>query len=238
MNNSVNLSSILSGTVDQIQHNSRLAIIYLALMIPLSSVSTFYEAQGGDSQSNFNFGLMIDEALISQGAVAIAVVIGVFIIGLLAQYWLYAGMTRGTHTPSFNRLLPYIGMYILSSFAIGLGFVLLIIPGIILSVRWIALMPAVIDRDSGAMNAFGESWNMTDGYGWSIFGAAFIIGVVMIVIGIMVGITGAASGTASVLASFLGAVLESVAVLVFAAFAVTVYHQLRDDTQEMVDAFE
>ncbi len=237
MNDSVNLSSILSGMIDQIQQHSRLAIIYLAIMTPLAAASLYFEGQGGRA-SNFNFGLMIDEALLSQGAVAVIVVIGVFVVGLLAHYWLFAGMTRNTETPSFDRFWPYLGIYILSSFAIGLGFVALIIPGFILSVRWIALLPSVINRSEGAMDAFGENWEMTKGYGWSIFGAGLIIGVVLITVAIVIGIMAAFLGEASFIASFLAATLETVFTLVFVAFSVTVYHQLRDDKEELAGVFE
>ncbi len=238
MNDQVNLSSLLSGTVEQLQAQGRLVLIYLALMIPLVTASTYFEGQGGGSGSAFDFGFSIDEALISQGAVAVTVVISVFIIGMLAHYWLFAGMTRRTEAPSFNRFFPYLGMYILSSIAIVFGFVLFIVPGFILSVRWIALLPIVIDRGDRAMDAFGDSWKMTQGYGWSIFGAGLIIGIALLGVAIVFGLATAFSGPASLFGSFLSASLETVFTAVFAALSVTVYNQLRDDNDALTNVFE
>lgn len=239
MNDQVNLSSLLQGSVDQIRENGRLVLIYLAVMIPLGAIGLYFEAQAGRVNSgNFNFGLMIDEALLSQGAVAVISVIGAFVAGLLAHYWLLAGLTRRTDAPAFDRFWPYIGMYILSSLAIGFGFILIIIPGIILSVRWMPLLPMVIDRDSGATDAFGDAWAMTDGYGWSIFGAALIMGVLLMIGGAAVGGAGYFFGQFSFLAAGLNAIMEAIFALAFVALAVTVYDQLRDGTEELAEVFE
>lgn len=75
-----------------------------------------------------------------------------------------------------------------------MGFVMLIIPGIIIACRLVFVSYLVMDKDLDAMTAVEESWRMTRGYGWKIFFLAivsfFIIiaGLLMLIVGVFVSI--------------------------------------------------
>ncbi|MBS0000668.1 MAG: hypothetical protein KFF73_16930 [Cyclobacteriaceae bacterium] len=70
--------------------------------------------------------------------------------------------------------------YLLMNFIIGIGMVMLIIPGIIFACK-LAFVPfLVIDKNMNAMDALKTSWSMTDGYAMNIF----LIGVLAIFISI------------------------------------------------------
>ena len=57
---------------------------------------------------------------------------------------------------------------------IGLGFLFLIVPGIILACR-LAFVPfLVMDKDMEPVAAVEKSWEMTRGYAWTIFGMALL----------------------------------------------------------------
>jgi hypothetical protein len=63
---------------------------------------------------------------------------------------------------------------ILSALAMGAGFLLLIVPGIIV---WLALSlvyPVIIAEDSSGADSLGRSWELTKGYRWKIFVAALV----------------------------------------------------------------
>lgn len=212
--------------------------VYLALMIPLGALSQYFDEQGADNNNLFNFGLMIDQALIDQGALAVVVVLGVFVIGLLAHYWLYAAMTKRTNSPGFGRFWPYLGIYILGSLAIGFGLILVIVPGIILAIRWTPLIAVVIDRDDRAMDSFGDSWDMTRGHGWSLFGAVLILVIALIAVGAVVGGMTVVLGEGSIANSVLAAAVEAVGSAVYAAFAVGAYRLMRDDREQLAEVFE
>ena len=64
---------------------------------------------------------------------------------------------------------------------IGLGFVLLIIPGIILACRLAFVSYLVMDKNMEPVAAVEKSWEMTKGHGWQIFGMGLL--VIPIVIG-------------------------------------------------------
>jgi uncharacterized membrane protein len=63
---------------------------------------------------------------------------------------------------------------------IGLGFVMLIVPGIIFACRLAFVNYLVIDRKMEAIEALKASWAMTRGHGWTIFGMALLAFLIVI----------------------------------------------------------
>jgi hypothetical protein len=81
-----------------------------------------------------------------------------------------------------SLILPVIGVAILVGLITGIGFVLLVVPGIIASVMlWVAIPVAVVERP-GVIESLKRSADLTKGYRWSIFGILIVIGIVLIVI--------------------------------------------------------
>jgi hypothetical protein len=72
-----------------------------------------------------------------------------------------------------------------------IGFVMLIIPGIIILCRLSFVSYLVMDKNMEAMKAVEESWRMTRGYGWTIFGMGmiaifvFIAGLICCFVGVI-----------------------------------------------------
>jgi len=58
---------------------------------------------------------------------------------------------------------------------VGVGIVMLIIPGIIFACKLAFVPYLVIDKGLDAVEAAKTSWKMTKGYSWTIFGAALLI---------------------------------------------------------------
>lgn len=63
---------------------------------------------------------------------------------------------------------------------VGVGFVLLIIPGIIFACKLVFTPYLVVDRKMEVIEAVKESWRMTNGHAWKVFG----MGLLAILIGI------------------------------------------------------
>lgn len=80
-----------------------------------------------------------------------------------------------------------IGVSFLSGFGIVLGLILLVIPGIILFVRWSIAVPIVLSERQGASAALRESWYRTEGHFWPIFGLFLLIYVPVLIVGFGVG---------------------------------------------------
>lgn len=61
------------------------------------------------------------------------------------------------------------GASILAGIAIGIGFVLLILPGLYLITIWSVIIPAIVLGGSRAMESFGRSRELVRGHEWNVF---------------------------------------------------------------------
>ena len=93
-------------------------------------------------------------------------------VSIFMQFWCTAGLLE-----DLNRRAPEAGGFVsvfvvglFSTVAILIGLVLLIIPGVILLVRWSIAVPIVVSEGGGASSALGESWERTSEGFWPILG--------------------------------------------------------------------
>jgi hypothetical protein len=100
----------------------------------------------------------------------------------------------------FSHAAPYLGTLILAGIlagiAIAIGFVLIIIPGLILLTIWAVISPAIVVEDKGVFESFGRSRELVRGHGWQVFGAIVLTFLIIIVVGIVLSLIGAAIGDA------------------------------------------
>lgn len=103
-------------------------------------------------------------------------------------------------TPDFNMLINgfrknYLNIvlaHLLVTALVGIGFVCLIVPGIIIACRLAFTPYLVMDRDLDPIKAAEESWRLTRGHGWTIFLMGFIgffifiAGFICFIIGVLV----------------------------------------------------
>ena len=84
-----------------------------------------------------------------------------------------------------SAALPYLGSVavasILASIGIGIGFVLIIVPGLILLTFWSLIVPEIVIGGSGALEAFGRSWRAVRGYAWNVFGVYILVFLILVV---------------------------------------------------------
>lgn len=90
--------------------------------------------------------------------------------------------------------LKYLAATILISLAVILGFILLIVPGIILALMFMFATYIVIDRGQGPIEAMKESRRITSGHKWQLLGFALalaginILGALALLVGLLVSI--------------------------------------------------
>jgi uncharacterized membrane protein len=83
---------------------------------------------------------------------------------------------------------------ILSGLAVGIGIILLIVPGVILALMFLFVKYIVIDRELGPIEALKESRRITAGHKWQLFELLIIIllvnilGLVCLFVGLLVSI--------------------------------------------------
>lgn len=82
-------------------------------------------------------------------------------------------------------LLPVIGVAVLTGLAIGIGMILLVVPGIIAAVMlWVAIPAAVVERP-GVIDSLKRSAALTKGRRWSVFGVMIVIVVAGLVVSLI-----------------------------------------------------
>lgn len=108
------------------------------------------------------------------------------------------GRRDSTMSELFSAAAPFLGTLILNGIlagiAIGIGFVLLIVPGLILITIWAVIAPAIVVENAGVIEAFGRSRELVKGEGWSVFGAILIAFLIIVVVSIAAGAIGSAVG--------------------------------------------
>jgi len=86
----------------------------------------------------------------------------------------------------------FLGAYILLMIIIFVGFLLLVVPGVIASLGLCFVLYLVIDRGAGPINALQESWRITKGSKWQLFLLFLVffglnlLGLLLLVVGILV----------------------------------------------------
>jgi len=87
-------------------------------------------------------------------------------------------------------VLPLIGLTFLWAFGVGIGFVLLIVPGIILLMMWAVAVPALVVERQGVFASFSRSNELTKGARWRIFGLSLLLLVIYWLLSVVVGLVG------------------------------------------------
>lgn len=84
-----------------------------------------------------------------------------------------------------------IGAALLAGICTAISFVLLIVPGIIVSIRLSFVPFLVVDEGYRPVAALKESWQRTRGYSWTLFGMALLsivvslVGVILLLVGVI-----------------------------------------------------
>lgn len=128
----------------------------------------------------------------------------------LVLTWLYQGMVvqlvrdvqdgRRDHTMGelFSSvspvLLPVIAVAILAGIGLAIGFVLLIIPGLILLTFWSVVVPVTVIERPGVFSAFSRSWSLVSGYAWPVFGTIVLVFLLVVAASIAAALIGLALG--------------------------------------------
>ena len=115
---------------------------------------------------------------------------------------------------------------VLTTIVVSLGYLLLIVPGLIAYTVYSLTLPACVVEKLGPVESMSRSAELTRGYRWPIFGALFAVGVVELIAGAVIGATTRHADTALLysgllfVASTLFRAYESVLIAI-------IYHDLR-----------
>ena len=78
----------------------------------------------------------------------------------------------------FRRLFPVLGVAIVSGFVVFLGYIALIVPGIILYVMFYVAVPVAVVENAGVGTALRRSQELTANLRWRVFAVIFVLGAI------------------------------------------------------------
>ncbi len=123
------------------------------------------------------------------------------------------------------RFWPMIGLGIVLSVGVVLGFMLLFVPGVILVTMWYAAFPACVIERLGPIRSLSRSAELTKGHRWKLFGMLVLLLIAGLVVGgLTIGILFAISGGAFVVGEY---ALQALATAITTILTTVVYHDLR-----------
>jgi hypothetical protein len=123
-------------------------------------------------------------------------------------------------------VLPLIGVGILAGIAIGIGFLFLVIPGLILLTIWAVIAPVIVVEHSGVMDSFGRSRELVRGNGWQVFGVIFVVFLISAVVGAIFGAIGAGISDSVGMRILFNLIASTVTAPIAALAAATIYFRL------------
>jgi hypothetical protein len=92
-------------------------------------------------------------------------------------------------------LWPLAAVSILFGIGVGIGFVLLIIPGLIVLVMWSVVAPVTVLERPGIFRAFGRSRELVRGNGWNVFGVIVLVFLAVAVVSLAAGLAASSLGS-------------------------------------------
>lgn len=123
-------------------------------------------------------------------------------------------------------VLPLIGVGILAGIAIGIGFLLLLVPGLILLTIWAVIAPVIVVERSGVMDSFGRSRELVRGNGWQVFGVIFVVFLISAVVGAILGAIGTGISDSIGIRILFNLIASTLTAPIAALAAATIYFRL------------
>jgi len=125
-----------------------------------------------------------------------------------------------------SRFFPILGVAILTSLGIVFASLLLLIPGVMLAIRWAVALPVCVVEGAGPLASLRRSAVLTRGHRWKIFAILLLLVIMGPLVGAMV---------ASVFRSHAGALMAALAYFAWTAMwgvlyygvLTMIYHDLR-----------
>lgn len=127
-------------------------------------------------------------------------------------------------------ILPLIGFGILFGIGVTIGFILLIVPGLILITFWSVGAPAIVVEGIGPIDAFGRSWQLVRGNAWPVFGVLLVVLLIVIGIGIVLGALATPIGDGEASTWIASIISTTITAPIFAIAVTVLYFELAGPT--------
>jgi hypothetical protein len=243
------LGEILSAAFEIYRANaSQLILVVAIVVVPLSLVGAVFAGVvfAPDRIGVRNGEVVVDYAGRTWGAIllvgAIGALIAVLISAVLQAATVRAAAQATIGDPvdaeaSYRYGLDRVWSVILLSFLVALivavGFILLVIPGIIFLVFLSVSIPVLVVEGRRGTEAMGRSWDLVRGHFWHVLG---VILVAALIVGLVSGLIGEIGGDSWVARWIFSAIAQIVTAPFAALVSVLLYLDLRARSEALSSA--
>ena len=221
-----------------------LALCVLVVALPLNILDTLIRASTSDNAFNLDVATNdVSTGTAAAGQLLVALLSLVLTTIAAAACFRAVSSTYLGEKPTVgeslsfaaSRVVPLIVLSILYVVGLIIPFILLILPGIWLSVAWSVSYPALMAEGLGPVAALGRSFKLVRGRWWPTFGALLVMYLIVLVISGILGVLLGAAFVASLDNEFAAAVLTTIintlssliTLPLFAAVLTIIYYDLR-----------
>lgn len=167
------------------------------------------------------------------------IVQGALIFGAIEDFNGRKATWQECFSVALRYFFPLLGLGILVSLGVFLGFILLIIPGVIVWLGWMIAAPVLIVEKKGITDSISRSWELTAGYKRWILLLMVLLIIIAAVIGAVIGILGLAFGdpttlmvggaspTYFVVNAIISAFTQSISSMISATGVAAIYYEIR-----------
>lgn len=138
---------------------------------------------------------------------------------------------------SAGRFGAYFGLSLLSGLAIVLGLVVLVVPGIVLIVRWLPAYAILLSENTRVTEALGQSWERTQSQFWPVLAAVLIVFAFGVGAAVLYALSDIAPAVPFEVATIGGNFALSLISAVFTALGVAVYGLLGAKSDTLGEVF-
>jgi hypothetical protein len=244
------LGGIISTAVQIYTKNAQKLIMIVAIVVvPLNFISNFLSgvvfAPKKSTVTILGQSVTTVEARSAGEAILVALIagaIGIIISAVLQAAILRAGALAALGDPidveasyryGLKRVGSVIGASILIAIAVAVGFVLLIVPGVILLTMFAVAIPALVVEGKGATDAMSRSWQLVKGHFWHVLG---VIVVAFLIVAIVSGIITAIGGSSWFLRWIFGSIGQIITSPFSALVSIMLYLDLRGRVESITAA--
>jgi hypothetical protein len=137
----------------------------------------------------------------------------------------------------FEAFTPLFGAVVLAALGIALGFILLIVPGIYLAIRWYLVPQAVVIEGARGAGALARSSQIVQGHWWRTLGLVVLANVAIVIPGLILVLpfSAIAESTDRAVWQLIGSTIATSVTTPFVAlFSTLLYYDLRARHEESV----
>ena len=163
------------------------AIVYIIIYAVVTGIVAALVGRSFDPITN-DFNIVAFIAELSVGLVMAPLGAGLFMIGL--KHSVGATIAVGELFKHFDKIIPLFIAYIISTVLTGLGFILLIIPGIYLAIAFSMAIPLVVEKNMAPWEALMTSRKAVTHKWFPMFGFSLLSALIMLagVLALVVGL--------------------------------------------------